>query len=100
MPEFPHELHRINLERWSDTSFPTLTKALADGERTLALARAAAAAPDPQVPSFTSMTDQFPYIMASRRVMDLLRLMGEGQRGLSVDAPRTGKMRLLKASSN
>ncbi len=73
LPEFPKELRRINLERWSDTSFPSLTKALFDGERTLALARAAAAAPDPQVPSFTSMTDNFPYIIASRRVMDLFR---------------------------
>jgi hypothetical protein len=81
MPEFPRELRRLNLDRWSEAAFPTLTKVLADGERALVLARAAAAAPDPQVPSYTAITDQFPHVIASRRVMDLFRLSAAQKAG-------------------
>ncbi len=56
------ERNRVNLVPWSAVASPNLTRNLAEGAGALALARSAASAPNPQVPTCTSPTDRVYYL--------------------------------------
>jgi hypothetical protein len=66
------ELNRANLVPWSAAAFPNLTRNLAEGAGALALARSAASAPNPQVPTYTP-TDRFDYAIGVLRLNKLFR---------------------------
>lgn len=72
-PEIQKELRRLNLEPWSDSSFPILTRLLAENQEALEIARSAAVAPDPQMPTYLSVTDSFPYVTPVMRISELFR---------------------------
>lgn len=65
------ELNRANLVPWSATAFPNLTRNLAEGAGALALARSAASAPNPQVPTSTSPADRIDYAIGVMRLNKL-----------------------------
>jgi hypothetical protein len=56
-----HEAQKLFLVPWSDKEFPVLSKALAQSEEALELARRAARAPNPQVVTMTSLGDPVEY---------------------------------------
>ena len=57
------ELNRADLVPWSAAAFPNLTRTLAEGAGALVLARSAASAPNPQVPTSTSPADRVDYLI-------------------------------------
>ena len=61
----------MNLVPWSAATFPNLTRNLAEGAGALALARSAASAPNPQVPTCTSPTDRIDYLTGVLRLNQL-----------------------------
>src|SRR6266853_4723172 len=65
------ELKRSNVVPWSAAAFPNLKRTLAEGAVALALARSAASAPNPQVPTYTSPTDRFDYLIGVLRLTQL-----------------------------
>jgi hypothetical protein len=65
------ELKRANLVPWSAAAFPNLTRSLAEGAGALALARSAASAPNPQVPTSTSPADRIDYSIGVLRLNQL-----------------------------
>ncbi len=65
------ELKRSNVVPWSAAAFPNLTRTLAEGAGALVLARSAASAPNPQVPTYTSPTDRFDYLIGVLRLTQL-----------------------------
>jgi len=65
------ERNRMNLVPWSAAAFPNLTRNLAEGAGALALARSAASAPNPQVPTCTSPTDRIDYLAGVLRLNQL-----------------------------
>jgi hypothetical protein len=67
------ELNRANVVPWSAAAFPNLTRTLAEGAGALALARSAASAPNPQVPTYTSPADRFDYAIGVLRLSKLFR---------------------------
>jgi hypothetical protein len=70
-PDEHEEVKRLNLEPWSDKSFPILSKMLSESEEAMALARAAAAAPNPQVPTYLSPRESFSYLTPVMRLNEL-----------------------------
>jgi hypothetical protein len=67
------ELNRANVVPWSAAAFPNLTRTLAEGAGALALARSAASAANPQVPTYTSPADRFDYAIGVLRLSKLFR---------------------------
>src|SRR6266853_384404 len=65
------ELNRADLVPWSAAAFPNLMRNLAEGVGALALARSAASAPNPQVPTSTSPTDRVDYLIGVLRLTQL-----------------------------
>ncbi|HEY2143880.1 MAG TPA: hypothetical protein VGH06_05965 [Candidatus Udaeobacter sp.] len=65
------ELKRSNVVPWSAVAFPNLTRTLAEGAGALALARSAASAPNPQVPTSTSPADRSDYLIGVLRLNQL-----------------------------
>ena len=65
------ELKRSNVVPWSAATFPNLTRTLAEGAGALALARSAASAPNPQVPTSTSPADRVDYLIGVLRLTQL-----------------------------
>jgi hypothetical protein len=65
------ELKRSNVVPWSAATFPNLTRTLAEGAGALALARSAASAPNPQVPTYTSPADRVDYLIGVLRLTQL-----------------------------
>jgi len=72
-PEIQKELRRLNVEPWSDSSFPILVRLLEENQEALNLARSAAVAPNPQMPTYLSITDSFPYVTPVMRISELFR---------------------------
>jgi hypothetical protein len=72
-PEIQKELRRLNVDPWSDSSFPILTRLLEENHEALDLARSAAIARDPQMPTYLSITDSFPYVTPVMRISELFR---------------------------
>jgi hypothetical protein len=65
------ELKRSNVVPWSAAAFPNLTRTLAEAAGALALARSAASAPNPQVPTHTSPADRVDYLIGVLRLNEL-----------------------------
>ena len=66
------ELKRSNVVPWSAATFPNLTRTLAEGAGALVLARSAASAPNPQVPTHTSLAaDRVDYLIGVLRLTQL-----------------------------
>jgi hypothetical protein len=72
-PDVQKELIRLSVEPWTDSSFPILAKLLRENKEALELARLAARTPNPQVPTYMSLTDQFPYMTPVMRLNELFR---------------------------
>jgi hypothetical protein len=69
--QYSKERQRANIDPWSEAAFPSATRMLKEAAGALALARSAAAAPDPQVLTYTSPADRFPYLTGVMRLEQL-----------------------------
>lgn len=67
------ELVRLNLDQWSDASFPHTSRLLSQAGAALDLARSAATAPKPQVASYLKATDSLDDVRPVMRISDLFR---------------------------
>ena len=72
-PEIQKELRGLNVEPWSDSAFPIFARLLEENQEALNLARSAAVAPNPQMPTYLSVTDSFPYVTPVMRISELFR---------------------------
>jgi hypothetical protein len=68
---FTTEIRKLNLIPWEETTFPAVSKVLEESRGALALAERASTVPNPQMPSYTSPLDTYPYLIP---VMQLERL--------------------------